>query len=502
MFASFRTVLAVGLLGLIACSAPQPSKSPSENRLPERSSLLLITIDTLRADHLSAYGYPRETSPFLDRLGAEGVRFERAIAQWPKTGPSFASMFSSTYPKDNGIVRRIGIPVPETMTLLAEPLLDAGYETGAVVANGALSSEFGFDQGFEHYIESWQNPPADAAADGSDPDGPNSDSHVPLDPDGAERVADLALDLAARLEADERPFFLWVHFLDPHFPYRPPEPFSERFQDDEHHDPDALIDIDTRTRSKQMLGIGYRQVLDGRRDLSFYVARYDAEIAYVDSEIERLVDGLGENGLLDQTLIAVTSDHGESLGEHHYYFDHGRFAFQASLRVPLLLHYPGVVPPGVVEEPVELIDLAPTLLQFAGLEIDGERWQAGRSLLPRLLGQEPESTPAVAFSEAGYAERARWQRAVQDGRFKLVVAPHPKARRWYPGEGQFVLYDLDQDPGETADVSAAFPDDRQRLRGELTAWLRAAGPTERAPTAEEAMNEETREQLRALGYLD
>lgn len=478
-------LLSIALL-LVGCSGDATMSTALDPApLPQRSNILLITIDTLRADHLSAYGYPRATSPTLDALARDGVRFDRPVVQWPKTGPSFASMFTSTYPKDNQIVRRIGIAVPEEYTLLAERLQQAGYDTRAVVSNGALSSELHFDQGFDHYIETWQQAP-----------------DTEIDPDGAERVTDLALELAESLDR-ERPFFLWVHYLDPHFPYTPPEPWGELFVDDSLYDPTRKISIDWQTPRRQMLQIGSAQVLDGRDEAAFYEARYDGEIAYTDSQIRRLLDALSERGLMDGTLTVVTSDHGESLGEHEYYFDHGRFAFQTCLRVPLIFHYPGTLEPRVVAEPAELLHLSPTLLAFAGiLEADGV-WMQGESLVPNLLG-EPPAAPMLAFSEAGYAEGGRWQRVVQDKRFKLIYARDRKERQWLgEGDDAYVLYDLERNPEETHNSATDLPQDARRLSAALTAWLESSLSTEMIERSVKSdMDEKTREQLKALGYLN
>jgi arylsulfatase A-like enzyme len=232
-----------------------------ESRIPARSNILLITVDTLRADHLSSYGYPRLTSPVLDRLAAEGVRFDRPAVQWPKTGPSFASIFSSTFPKDNGIVRQIGIPVPEELSLLAERLSEAGFATGAVVSNGALGTEFQFDQGFGEYVQTWKV------------------QGVEGDPNRAQVVTDEALALAGRIDA-ARPFFLWVHYLDPHFPYTPPAEYADRFLDDEHFDPSTRVPVDLTSATRQMAAIGRDKVLDGRDELAlmndnvFYIYKW------------------------------------------------------------------------------------------------------------------------------------------------------------------------------------------------------------------------------------
>ncbi|MDX1385663.1 MAG: sulfatase, partial [Thermoanaerobaculia bacterium] len=415
-----RLAVASTLLGALSCGGP---------RVPEGSSILLITIDTLRADHLSMYGYERQTSPVLDGLAAEGVRFDQATVQWPKTGPSFASIFTATFPKNNRIVRKIGIPLPQKFLMLAEVLRGLGYQTHAVVANGAVASDFHFDQGFDSYVESWTQPPRDDGAD----------------PNAAGAVNELVAALLPQMDPD-KPFFLWVHYLDPHFPYTPPPPYTDMFQGDEHFDPSVRLEIDRSRQKFDMMKLGRQQVLDERDDLAFYVARYDAEIAYNDSKVGELMAMLTEAGLMERTLTVMTSDHGESLGEHHYYFDHGRFGFQTCLNVPLFFHYPGVLEPRVVSDPVMLVHLTPTLLEVAGVELEDGAFMQGRSLLPRLLGRERQAgdEPDYVYSEAGYGRRDMWQRIVRDERFKFVYAQEGEAQRWITGSvgKELALYDL------------------------------------------------------------
>ncbi|HEY6321453.1 MAG TPA: sulfatase, partial [Thermoanaerobaculia bacterium] len=354
--------------------ATRSAQAPAVAPLPSPSNILLITVDTLRADHLSSYGYPRRTTPNLDRLAAEGVRFDQTAVQWPKTTPSFASMFTATYSKDNDIVRRVGIPVSCRFEMLAKVLKRRGYSTQAVVSNGALGSEFNFDQGFDTYVETWK-----------------LTSHAGANPNQAEAVTRLAIGLLDGLGRDARagrPWFLWVHYIDPHFPYLPPGKWRDRFQGDRFADRSRKVPISDRPK-QQMGGIGREQVLDGRDDLAFYVARYDAAVAYADAQIGELLAEMRRRGLLGRTLTAFTSDHGESLGEHAYYFDHGRFGFQTCLRVPLILHYPGVLAARVDRQPVELLDLAPTLLEAAGASLPGGAWKQGHSLTRRLRGLPP-----------------------------------------------------------------------------------------------------------------
>jgi len=505
--------------------APRAAKAPQVAPLPAPSNILLITVDTLRADHLSSYGYPRQTTPNLDRLAAEGVRFDQTAVQWPKTTPSFASMFTATYSKDNDIVRRVGIPVSCRFEMLAKVLARRGYTTQAVVSNGALGREFNFDQGFDTYVETWK-----------------VKSHTSASPIQAEVVTHLAVGLLDSLAQQSRarhPWFLWVHYLDPHFPYVPPRKWRDRFQGDRFFDRSAKVPVSGRPK-QQMGGIGREQVIDGHDDLAFYVARYDAAIAYADAQIGELLAEMRRRGLLDHTLTAFTSDHGESLGEHAYYFDHGRFGFQTCLRVPLIFHYPGVLAPRVDRQPVELLDLAPTLLEAAGVNLPGSAWKQGHSLTPRLRGlppaqsvsgaargegapgaavaaEAPSASPAgaarpgpLAFSEAGWETNNKWQKAVRDGRFKLLVAQTYHEQRWIAGEGiEFALYDLAADPLETRNVGDRYPADLERLKRALWAWDRAPKldvetdpPTAACrPGQQKPIDPQTLALLHSLGYL-
>lgn len=494
----FRLPVAVvlGILVAIACRGPErkASRESAPATIPAPSNLLLITVDTLRADHLSGYGYARPTSPQIDRLAGEGVRFTAAQVQWPKTGPSFASIMTATYSKDNGIVRQVGVPLSCRFRMLAEELAALGYGTHAVVANGALGREFYFDQGFDTYMETWK---ARAPAPGEDPN-------------RAEVVTHLALEAARRIDRG-RPFFLWVHYLDPHFPYAPPPAWRDRFQHDQQWSPLPRVAVFLDKPQQQMTGIGREQVLDGHDELAFYVARYDAEIAYTDAQVGALLAGLSEQGLMAKTLTLFTSDHGESLGEHEYYFDHGRFGFQTCLRVPLIAHYPGVIQPRVDTEPVELLSLAPTLLEAAGARLDQGHWMQGQSLGGRLVGApgqtaEPPTGSALAFAEAGYQSQHKWLHIVRDRRFKLTWAPTRPDQRWIGGEGvAFTLHDLDQDPDETTNVADHFPTEVERLKRALWSW-REAPPfaVEREQQdcgATRPMDRETEDLLRSLGYL-
>lgn len=495
-------VLGAALLALGASGCDRAPGAPdaataranAERFLPKQGerppNILLITVDTLRADHLSAWGYARPTSPNLDRLAGEGMRFDLAQSQWPKTGPSFASIHTSTYPKDNGIVRQVGIPLPCTFTMLAEVLERSGYTTHAVVANGAVGREFYFDQGFETFLESWKLPPP--AGDG--------------DPNGAENVTRLALAAADKMDP-AKPWFLWVHYLDPHSPYVPPPDFRSRFQNDAYFDGSIEVPLSPKHR-QELAAVGRSQVIDGENRLAFYIARYDAEISYVDHQIGKLLAGLAEKRRLTDTLTAFTSDHGESLGEHGYYFGHGRFGFQTCLHVPLILHWPGRLAAGVDRAPVELLNLAPTLLAAAGIDLPDGRWAQGRSLWPRVAGTlaGQDSPDLVTFSEAGTAANRAWIRVARDRRFTLHFSPHKLEQAWIGGEGKpWALYDLAADPGETKNVFDQHPAEVSRLQEAIGKWWRA--PTfpcngdQGVCDENRAVDKETTELLKSLGYL-
>jgi arylsulfatase A-like enzyme len=466
------------LLAAVGCSSPSAQRRSAAN-------ILLITVDTLRADHLSSWGYARATSPTLDALAAEGMRFDQAWSQWPKTGPSFASLFTSTYPKDNGIVRKIGIPLPAGFLMLAESLQRRGYATYAVVSNGAVGREFYFDQGFDTYVETWKLPP--------EPDGSANTAEV------VTREARKVIDGIDR----SKPYFLWVHYIDPHFPYTPPPALLEPYLGDATYEPLATLDV-SRGQQRQMGGIASGQVLDARTDLGYYVAAYDAEIAYADHQIGLLLDGLRGRGLLENTLTVFTSDHGESLGEHSYFFDHGRFGFETCLHVPLIFHFPGRIAPRVDAQPAELLQVAPTILQFAGASLPDGVWLQGHSLMPRLRGEA--AAGVYSHAEAGYATEGRWQKIVRDARFKLIFAPFAAEQRYVGGPGQpYALYDVLADPMETRNLLDDEPDVFERLNTELYAWWKPdsfdplVDPDDRRDETE--VSPETIEQLKALGYL-
>jgi len=418
LLASF-VVLGVGLGGS-SCTRPQADGAGW--------NLLLVTLDTTRADRLGAYGYAAAETPNLDRLAAAGLRFDQAWSPAPLTLPAHATLLTGLLPVEHGVRRNGDAALPDEVPTLATVLAGAGYRTAAFVGAFVLDHRFGLGRGFGHYDD-------DVERD------PRRDQRLEAErPAGA--VADAALAWLDAAGAGQQPFFLWVHLYDPHAPYRAPEPFAGR-----HAEP------------------------------------YDAELAYADAAVGRLLAALDERGLTSRTVVAVAGDHGEALGEHGE-STHGVLLYEASLRVPLILRAPGVLPAGrQVATPVGLADVAPSLAGL--LAVPWPRATPhGRDLSAALAGGG-EPPPADLYAETRYPELFGWQplAALRRGRYKLIQGVAPE------------LYDLERDPGERHDLAA----DERRLARRLSEALAAVAAA--APASDPApVDAETRARLASLGY--
>jgi len=328
-------------------------------------NVLLVTLDTTRADRLGCYGRESAETPNLDALAAAGVRFETAVAQVPVTTPSHASILTGTYPIYHGVRNNANYPLPEDNVTLAERFREAGYRTSAVVASRVLARSFRLDQGFDRYDDDVREEEC----------GPGKKYRR------GESVTRLALDTIRRDAGG--PFFAWIHYYDPHAPYDPPEPYRSR-----HPHP------------------------------------YDGEIAYVDACVGDLLRGLDDLGLRDRTLVVVTSDHGEGLRDPHDEETHGILLYEETLRIPLLLAASGKIPAGrVVPGLVRSIDLAPTVLDLLGLPVP-EAMQ-GDSLLPTILQGDPPAERTSYFDTVMPREAYGWSpmKGIRDARWKYIDAP-------------------------------------------------------------------------------
>jgi arylsulfatase A-like enzyme len=464
----FKAFLPILILALLSGCHRGPRVADDAPR-----RVFLITVDTLRADRMSLYGCPRDTTPRLARLAAAGVTFDRAISQWPKTGVSFASMFTGQYPQTTGLQHRAALRIPEEYLTLPELFQASGYKTVAVNSNAVLAAKFGWNDGFDEYLETWGG--------GDFPDDPQLFRRLVHAP----KVNELAIPLLERHAKDDR-LFVWLHYTDPHAPYMLPEGFANPFLGD------AQFQGDTRVPRK--VRKGYRL---GRDDLKYYVAQYDANVLVADVYIQKVLDRARELGLLEDSLVIFTADHGESLGEHGSWFEHGPLPYNTTSHVPLFFLRNGLPAGRRIGQPVELIDLYPTLrdLVVPGYDVPGLE---GHSLVPFLKGAgAPTGSFQYAFSEAG--EKPHHFRSVQDGTWKLILGSGFKRPRPVAGPSGLELYDLAADPGEAHNLAAVRTGELRRLRRELLAWTKAR-PGPHSGKAGEKDGEETEKALRALGY--
>jgi len=424
-------------------------------------NLLLITLDTTRRDHCSVYGYERPTTPNLERVASEGVRFALAYAPSSTTAPSHATLFTSLYPITHRVTRNGRLLLPEYQTL-AERLAERGWSAAGFVSSYVLAARFGFGQGFGVFDADFE--PATAKVN---PEAWHTEGVEAVDRRGDATTGRVLAWLEHGRE-QKRPFFLFVHYFDPHSPYDPPPEFADKFP----------------------LAAGPRQ------SLRTQIARYDAEIAFADAQIGELLAALDRLGLSQDTLVAITADHGEGLMQHGV-LGHGVQLYEEQVRVPLLLRWPGHLPAGrIVEGAVSLIDLAPTLLELVGLA-DAAGGMQGQSLVPVLTGAAvPDpSRPIFLFRREYEPGRVEGQPVagekfgVRLGDFKLVLGPQ---------EGTRELFDVLHDPRERRELLAVEPARAAELEKQIGDWLaqdRREGP------APDAISDEDLERLRALGYV-
>jgi arylsulfatase A-like enzyme len=466
-----RIPSAVLLAALLAgCGSETDETKPASTHAGV--NVLLLTIDTLRADHLSCYGYPRETSHAIDRLASRGVLFDSAYTYWPKTRGSFAALFTSLYAAQHGLTVRER-DLPDYNRTLAEVLKDSGYVTAAAVDNGNLDKALGFAQGFDRYQETWLE--ADSERERTD------------------MLTGFATDFLSQYDQPP-PFFLWIHYVNPHTPYDPPEELVSRFRGDGIIPAGPTLDPVVGYHG----GVNRHLVVPGETKLGDYVDRYDAEIAFADLHIGRVLDALEDSAHRSSTLVVLTSDHGESLGEHDYFFDHGYDLFNPSLAVPLILSFPTILPPGVrIQEAVSTLDIFPTILDIA--QISFPPGLQGRSLRPLVNGSQQRLHQRLLF------QNDQHQLAISNGRLKLIS---------YPETGQtdayYELYDSWKDPWELNNVYprsqaaiAPIEAELERFRTATVAWQQETDRRrEGAPARlDEELSDETLRNLETLGYL-
>ncbi len=423
-------------------------------------NILVVTIDTLRADRVSAYGYRRPTTPQIDRLLAAGARFTQARTVEPLTNPSLCSLWTSIHPHEHGATRN-GLRLRPDATSAARILARRGFRTAAFVGNWTLRNEIsGLGEHFEHYGEVFTRKRWLGLFKGEAT---------------AEDLTDDALDWLGEQQEKEvrRPFLLWVHYVEPHAPYRLQESFAPRLQ------------IATTAEVS-------------RSD------RYDTEVAFADHHVGRLLAAIqGDPELAANTLIVFAADHGESLGEHSYW-GHGRNLYEPTLRIPLGMVWPGRIRPGTtIEAPALNIDVAPTLLGLAGLPIppafEGYDWSAvlrGTGVAPR------ERVMWFQAHKGAVLSPQEIQSARRKGLLENAVVSSPEMRKeiFRPGERRRSVFDLLRDPRELHSLAKGTPG----LSAGLQAWLTdlGRGLTNSDRLAKKTIAPEDVQALRALGYAE
>ncbi len=428
-------LLAVVVVSGIVYGAYRTITLPSLTKLRSTASqmnVLLITVDTCRADHLGCYGRTGARTPTMDGLARSGVRFSRAISHVPVTLPSHVSIMTGMLPPAHGVEDNGTFRLPQQARTLAEAFKDKGYATAAVVSSFVLNSQFGLDQGFDDYYDQ-MSLNVSSSATGFD--------EIP-----ATDVTEQAMSWIR--DHSNAPWFFWAHYFDPHASYNPPAGFQ-----------------------KGVPGL------------------YDGEIAFVDYNIGQLMDYLETLGLKDRTLVVLTSDHGEGLGQHGE-STHMVFIYDATMHVPLIVSQPKVLPRGIVlDQPVGLVDLMPTLLDAWGLET-GSAMQ-GRSLLPLIFGDEGFAEEPIYLESRAALHQYGWSmlQGIITEDYKYIRAPKPE------------LYNLDADPQELTNLIDAQKGRAAAMSKQLDQLVEQASESSLEGEAWVDMDPETERRLGSLGYV-
>ena len=404
-------------------------------------NIVYLVLDTLRADHLGCYGYQRNTSPNMDRLASEGVLFEYAYPSDVPTQPSFTSMFTGLRGIHTGIVSHSYFEeLDEDVPVLPEILAQNGVTTAAV--STLYTMRRWFARGFQYYMN------------------PAAGNRRKLQQVDAEEINAYAVPWIE--EHREEPFFLFLHYWDPHGLYKPPEKYRDLFYDGDPYDPDnhSLDELKASPvwsfTKNQVDAIG-----ENITDLEYVVSQYDSEIRYVDDQVQVIFDTLEKQGLGDDTLIILTSDHGESMGEHNFYFDHFE-TYDTTIHVPLIMKHPKLLPMGKrVDQLIQsTISIAPTALNLYGIEPPPR--MKGKDLVKIAKGEE-EGYPEIISNQGLWTAK----RVIRTKEWKLIKTTHKAFWDTPPRE----LYKIDEDPDETVDLAETRPEIVDMLELRLSRFL-------------------------------
>ena len=438
---------------------------------PPPPNLLVIVIDAQRADHLSSYGYGRPTSPGLDAFFARGVRFTDAIAASNRTSTSMASFWTGQLPLRHGVFRR-GDVLREHFATLGELLGERGYRTAAWCPNPSLDRKLGHSQGWQSYDD-------DIMEDTGGPEWQRWETATAIN----------AAALPWITEKPQQPFLAWLHYRDVHGPYVPPPPY------------DTMFPATTKrpmTPTEVAARPGYLTIAGDGNDLQYYVSRYDGDTRYADQKITELLGELERRGVLANTVVVITADHGEAFLEHGQW-NHDETLYEEEVHIPLVIVRPGTRP-RVVDRVVSSLDLFPTLLELAGAPpVPSD----GQSLVPLLDGDDAGYQRTRAFSQS----RGRWgsvQQATRDARWKAVFNDSWAA--WFLGV-PIELYDLHADPGQKRNLAgtnvaqAALLADEHRAAASAPLARGVPAPPRPADAAV-PLSPDLARKLESLGYAE
>jgi arylsulfatase A-like enzyme len=460
---SRRKILKYGLSSsLVASLAPVLWLSGCARRRGAKGTgVILIVVDTLRTDHLSCYGYSRETCPNIDRFAADGLLFENCFSHAPSTSASVASILSGFLPHETKVTNKTVMSQQlRTLPLMLRP---HGYKTAAVVSNYVFRDKRGWDNGFDIY---------DAKMKGRE-----------LNRDIPERIAEYTTDRAIKVLKKFRQdnLFLWLHYQDPHGPYTPPSTFAKLFKSTA--DKPRLVKLNDTGSGRR--GIPKYQKLGANRDFHHYVSQYDGEIRYTDEHLKRLFDTLKQLGLYSDSMIILTADHGEGMGEHDYYFAHGEYLYNTLTHVPLIMKCPAG-PAGTKKDIVQHIDIVPTILK--ALNIMPSPGLRGCDL----AGPIPAAREIFAKMETGMVRDKIKYSIMADG-FKLIHTPL---------YDRYELYDMKKDFGEEHDLvnETAYSQRTQELKIRLKR-VRQQDFLKLGTVKSPELSEEELEKLKSLGYV-
>jgi arylsulfatase A-like enzyme len=472
---------------------------PSGSEPGQRPNILLLVLDTARADHLSCYGYPKPTTPNIDRMAREGVLFENAYSAAVWTLAGHASIFTGMTPSKNG-ANGENIYLDEGFITLAEVLANCGYRTAGFCNNPWVSEFTATDQGFHHFRKMWLKQYGQnlLLSYGFYRLIQNLFTSVPI-VGSVEATTGEVLDWMK--EHEDEPYFVFINLMEPH----PPLDYRAEFTDP--FIPEGLSPEDLKAVNQNPYTIWAGKESMDSRDFQAYQALYDGELRYMDFHLGKFFDELQAAGLLDSTLLIITADHGEQMGEGGYLGHH--FALRdALIHVPLIVRGPNVVPLGVrVTSNVQTLDILPTLIGLLGIQ-DLDIWNAlqGKSLLPLPAAEEERSVVAEeyrALLEIKFVDAYKPEFDVDD------VYGH-RSRAWIKGpykyvaheEGAEEIYDLSKDDQEVNNLAQQVPTVLERMRGELIRWMESFDPFEvNKENFRFQPDKSTEEQLRSLGYI-